>query len=77
MANFFKDYHKNRITSPEQVKTKAEYKQGQKVDFYGKALYFADYVNDNFVLLAYTRKEALTGRGQIYSIHQINWIMIL
>lgn len=72
MANFFKDYHKNRIASPEQAETKTEYKQGQKVDFYGNTLYFADYVNNDFVLLADTKKEALTGKGQIYSIYQIN-----
>lgn len=72
MANFFKDYHKNRVTPLKQTKTKAEYKQGQKIDFYGKTLYFADYVNNDFVLLADTKKEALVGKGQIYSIHQIN-----
>ena len=72
MANFFKDYRKNRITSPEQTEIKTEYKQGQKVDFYGNTLYFADYVNNDFALLADTRKEALTGKGEIYSIYQIN-----
>ena len=80
MANFFKEYHAELKKKREEVvKEKTiEYKRGQVVhinpmydeDRNGKR-YFADQLGDDSVLLAKTKKEAMSGYGRIYSVHVI------
>ena len=80
MANFFKDYHATRITATTETKaeTRTTYEPGQivRINPYldenrnGKR-YFADYLDENTVLLAKTKREALNGYGYVYSIADI------
>lgn len=82
MANFFKDYHKGlkeKRGAAEQAKaTRINYEAGQLVyinpqydeNGTGKK-YFVEYLEKDMVLLANTKKEALSGYGYIYSVHDI------
>lgn len=78
MANFFKDYHAElnaKRKAEENAKVNhTEYKQGQIVHINpmydeernGKR-YFSSYLNNGYVLLAKTKKDALNGYGHIYN----------
>lgn len=85
MANFFKDYQaqvKTKREAEELAKRepeRTEYNVGQVVyinpaydwnDNNGKK-YFVDYLGDNSILLADTKKEAMSGYGHIYSIYDL------
>lgn len=84
MANFFKAYHTQlKADRAEQQAAKElpatpEYDLGQIVyinplmgeNRNGKR-YFVDYLGDKHILLAKTKKEAMSGRGYIYSIYDI------
>ena len=85
MANFFKDYRKQVKEKKKAEKIgnreaeKIEYEVGQVVyinplyDWHnnnGKK-YFVDYLDDDSILLADTKKEAMSGYGYIYSIYSV------
>lgn len=86
MANFFKDYQsqikadkeRKRLEMLEQTEKQAEYEKGDIVyinpmydeNRNGKR-YFVDYLSDNHILLAKTKKEALSGYGYIYSMYDV------
>ena len=79
MANFFKGYHagvKAKREAEESAKAKPiEYRRGQTVsinpaydeDRNGKR-FFVDDLGNGLVLLAKTKKEAMSGNGHIYSV---------
>lgn len=78
MANFFKEYHAEikakRIAMEKTTEKNIEYNRGQIVfinpmydeNRNGKR-YFVDYLGDDSVLLAKTKKDAMNGYGYIYS----------
>lgn len=78
MANFFKNYHAEvrakREAEETMMKKSVEYDRGQVVyinpmydeNRNGKR-YFVDYLGNDNVLLAKTRKDAMNGYGYIYS----------
>lgn len=82
MANFFKEYHaqiRAKREAEENAKPKRiEYDEGQLVyinpiydiDRNGKR-YFVTYLDDECVLLAKTKKDAMSGYGYIYDISDI------
>ena len=79
MANFFKDYHATTTATTETTTApRTTYEPGQIVHVNpyldenrnGKR-YFADYLDENTVILAKTKREALNGYGQIYSTADI------
>lgn len=78
MANFFKDYQaqikKEKEVENLQENKCIEYNQGQIVyiqaslwsDKNKHKKYFADYLDDGYMLLADNKKDALNGFGRIY-----------
>ena len=84
MANFFKGYHAQLKADRESVKAAAtpeitpEYCTGDivRINPYldenrnGKR-FFVDYLSDNHILLAKTKKDALSGNGYIYHLCDI------
>lgn len=78
MANFFKEYHAERRAKEIAPETPVEYTQGQVVyidpmydeNRNGKR-YFVDNLSGDSILLAKTKKEAMSGYGYIYSRHDI------
>ena len=84
MANFFKSYHAQLKADLESVKAAAtpgithEYCTGDIVyiapyldESRNGKRFFVDYLSDNHILLAETKKEALSGYGHIYQICDI------
>ena len=79
MANFFKEYHAEikaaRDAKEAAPKKTVNYDRGQIVyinpmydeNRNGKR-YFVEYLGDNSVLLAKTKKDAMNGYGYIYDI---------
>lgn len=84
MANFFKEYHAERrakesARAKESEKaTRKEYNRGDIIHINpmydenrnGKR-YFTEYLGDDTVLLAKTKKDAMNGYGYIYSVFVI------
>ena len=79
MANFFKEYHaelKEKRTVTENKEKEYVYSIGEPVyihQVYGKnnKKYFADYLERDMVLLADSKKDAMSGYGYIYSKYDI------